>query len=163
MRAGTACGPPSVWRGRSLEETKAHPMKFVVCPHCKTHRILTEQMPQDVVVVVLCPSCQELMVLFRNKVIGVSRKVLEPGTIEERAAHLAPVIARLLEAGMLSVGSEDAPEEPPGAARADKPEQIGRRAKEATSRPISDREIERFLRFELKCIDDASYFKRHFG
>jgi hypothetical protein len=29
--------------------------------------------------------------------------------------------------------------------------------------PISDKEAEKFTRVDLKCLDDATYFKRHFG
>ena len=75
-------------------------MDLVVCPHCKAHRIVTIKVPKDVVVVMPCPSCHELIVLFRNRIIALSRRILERGTQEERKAHLADVIGEFLDEGL---------------------------------------------------------------
>ena len=140
-------------------------MDMVVCPHCKSHRIITSRVPKDVVAVMPCPSCHELAVLFRNKIIPINRRILEEGTKDERTQHLAEVITEFLEAGILpfqdgNPGFESAIEMPsPG--RDDDfdgvPEEL------QSMEPISDKEAEKFARVDLKCLDDAAYFRRHFG
>lgn len=139
-------------------------MDMVVCPHCKSHRIITSRVPKDVVAVMPCPNCHELAVLFREKIIPINRRILEEGSKEERTQHLAQVITEFLEAGILpfqegepdfSSGTEAEDEETldPGGPSAD----------QETMDPISDKEAEKFARVDLKCLDDAAYFKRHFG
>ncbi len=137
-------------------------METIVCPHCKSHRIITAKMPKDVVAVMPCPSCHELGVLFRNKIIPIDRRILEEGTKEERTQHLAQVIAEFLEAGILpfqegNPGFESAIELPPGQSNDGDSEEF------EVLEPISDKEAEKFARVDLKCLDDAAYFRRHFG
>jgi hypothetical protein len=139
-------------------------MDTVVCPHCKTHRIITTKVPKDVVAVMPCPNCHELAVLFRNKIIPIDRRVLEDGTKEERTQHLAQVITEFLDAGILpfqegSAGFESAIEMPMG----DSDDYESDSEELQSLEPISDKEAEKFGRVDLKCLDDAAYFKRHFG
>lgn len=136
-------------------------MDVVVCPHCKSHRIVSAKVPKDVVVVMPCPACGELVILFRKKVIALERKILELGTFEERKMHLATVIAEFLEPGMFGPvsskgdldsvdGFEDALEE-------------GNQKDPNWLPPISERELEEFTRIQLEKLDDSKYFRKHFG
>jgi len=139
-------------------------MDTVVCPHCKTHRIITTKVPKDVVAVMPCPNCNELAVLFRSKIIPIDRRVLEDGTKEERTQHLAQVITEFLDAGILpfqegNTGFESAIEMPMGESDDYESDSEDLQSLE----PISDKEAEKFGRVDLKCLDDAAYFKRHFG
>ena len=135
-------------------------MNLVICPHCKSHRIVTAKVPKDVVVVMPCPSCGELVVLFRKKIIALNRKVLEKGSLEERKKHLAEVIAEFLEPGIFSALTE-------GSTRIDG---FGKAAagdddddlEPGDLPPISDQELERFQKIQLSRIDDSRYFRRHF-
>lgn len=141
-------------------------MNLVVCPHCNSHRIVTSKLPKEVVAVMSCPACSELVVLFRKKVIALDRRILEEGTMEERKNHIASVIAEFLEPGMFpfpSAGGEDGggpinfeglPFEALGGGAEPSP---GRSA------PITDREQDHFARIQLQRLDDSVYFKRHFG
>jgi len=115
-----------------------------------------------VVVVLPCPACHELCVLFRNKIIPLSRRIIEQGTFEERKAHLASIIAEFLDPSLL------------GKIMADMEEGMGQAIEELHPRrqavshledrgEITEEELERFVKFELKCLDNATYFKRHFG
>jgi len=134
-------------------------MDMVVCPHCKTHRIITSKVPKDVVAVMPCPSCQELAVLFREKVIPINRRILEDGSKDERTQHLAEVITEFLEAGILPFQEGSANFEMPTGEMED----FDSADEELQSlEPISDKEAEKFARVDLKCLDDAAYFKRHF-
>ncbi len=106
-----------------------------------------------------CPSCGELVVFFRKKVIGVNRKILEQGTLEERKMHLASVIAEFIEPGMFRLEwpaikgvSDDFFDDAP--VGDDDPEWLS---------PISDRDVENFTRIQLERLDDSKYFKKHFG
>ena len=115
-------------------------------------------------VVMGCPACQELMVMFHGKIIAINRKILSSGTREERKAHLAeivdPFLDELLDSGFMGIGQPpamgndglaDSP--PPGFAPDNPP----------VDRPITQKEFDRFLKIDLKCIDNPSYFHRHFG
>lgn len=139
-------------------------MDMVVCPHCKSNRIITSRVPKDVVAVMPCPNCHELAVLFRDKIIPINRRILEEGTREERTQHLAQVITEFLEAGILPFhegdsGFDSGDDEGDEAMEPQHADSQPRRALD----PISDKEAEKFTRVDLKCLDDATYFKRHFG
>lgn len=138
-------------------------MDMVVCPHCKTNRIITSRVPKDVVAVMPCPNCHELAVLFRDKIIPINRHILEEGSREERTQHLAQVITEFLEAGILPFHEGDGDF---GSGEDEGGEPVAHEDSERKSRaldPISDKEAEKFARVDLKCLDDATYFKRHFG
>jgi hypothetical protein len=133
---------------------------MVICPHCKSHRILGVRPPKDVVVVMPCPACHELIVLFRSKVIALNRRILEQGARAQIITHIADVIGEFLDAGVLPGLGEH------GAAQASAEEGAsaqGEGEDESEAPLISQEEMERFVKIELKCIDNPSYFKRHFG
>ena len=131
-------------------------MDRVVCPHCKSHRMVATKVPREVVAVMPCPACNELAVLYRGKVIGINRRIIEQGSKIERTEHLAEVIAEFLEAGLPSFMTDhDEPGESSETEAAEhRPEPV---------MPISDQEFEKFVRIDLKCLDNGAYFKRHFG
>ena len=139
-------------------------MKLVTCPHCGNHRHVTK-VPRDVVVVLPCPACGELVVLFRDKVIALSRRIIEEGTLDEIKAHLANVIAEFLEPGMfrMSGAKPDVPKKE--AAAAEDADSDGEGPEESDTRrgPISRAEREYFVKVELNQLDDSAYFKKHFG
>ena len=138
-------------------------MDTVVCPHCKAHRIITSRVPKDVVAVMPCPNCHELAVLFRDKIIPINRRILEEGSREERTQHLAQVITEFLEAGILPFHEGDSDFDS-GDEEMDEPmERMDSQRANQGLDPISDKEAEKFTRVDLKCLDDATYFKRHFG
>jgi uncharacterized protein YbaR (Trm112 family) len=143
-------------------------MDMLVCPHCKSHRVVSSNVPRDVVVVMSCPSCHELSVLFRKKMIPLDRKVLEKGSMDERKDHLAHVIAEFLESGMLSF--EEVTEKPDGESGFEPLDSIEAdgglnlpEEEDAFEAPISQEEFDKFVRIDLKCLDNAAYFHRHFG
>ncbi len=138
-------------------------MDMVVCPHCKSHRIITTRVPKDVVAVMPCPKCHELAVLFREKIIPINRHILEEGSKEERTQHLAQVITEFLEAGILPFQEGDRAFDSSGFLSNGDEDGAGDGDEFESMEPISDKEAEKFARVDLKCLDDASYFKRHFG
>lgn len=136
-------------------------MDVVVCPHCKSHRIVSARVPRDVIVVMPCPACGELVVLFRKKVIALSRKILEHGTLEERKMHLASVIAEFLEPGMFGFPSEGDESEAIHFSD-DLPEGLEEKGPSWLP-PISEKELEKFTKIQLEKLDDSKYFRKHFG
>src|SRR3990172_6135854 len=80
-------------------------MRVCTCPHCGNPRIVTSKVPKDMVVVLPCPNCHELVVLFRSKVIGLNKRILENGTREERKAHIAEIITEFLDEGLFGFPS----------------------------------------------------------
>lgn len=141
-------------------------MNLVVCPHCKSHRIVTAKVPKDVVVVMPCPSCSELVVLYRKKVIALDRSVLESGTMDDRKDHIAEVIAEFIEPNMFGALADDGGESEPEIEETSKVRPRRRRRKveqdENWAPPISDREMDQY-KVELEQLDNPDYFKKHFG
>ena len=137
-------------------------MRTVVCPHCKAHRIVTTNIHQDMIVVIPCPGCHELVVLFRHRAAALSRTVLEQGTRAERCAHLAEIIDVFVEPGIFppefAMDGFIQPEFDAG--RATRKRAARSRAQEE---PITKQEVERFIRVDLKRIDDPAYFRKHLG
>ncbi len=127
----------------------------VVCPHCKAHRLVGTKVPKDVVVVMPCPSCGELVVMFRRKIAALNRHVLDHGTKEQKTTHLATIIAEFIEPGMfrlpqfLKPGTNDAADEADAAGDG--------------MPPITDTEVAEFSRVQLQRLDDPIYFKKYFG
>ncbi|MEA3366386.1 MAG: hypothetical protein U9Q79_12165 [Candidatus Hydrogenedentes bacterium] len=144
-------------------------MSTVTCPHCGKTRIVTTKIPRDVVVVFPCPECHELVVLFRGKVVGLKRDILQNGTKEERRNHIAEIVEEFLPPELFSGDMDlDAWQGGPSFPFAGQPPR-GRwkrqqeEGEEEGNGPITDEEAERFYRFELQRIDETQYFKRHFG
>jgi hypothetical protein len=154
--------------GAIVRLTKEEYVAMITCPHCKKKRIPRQLVPNDVIVVLRCPLCHEWIILFRDKVIGVSRRILEHGSIEEKKNHLAEVIAHLLESGI-----EIFPKEPAAETWTEEEEinpdpaitfPLFRRKVPSRRRrgPITNKEFEKFVQVELNALDDPEYFKKHF-
>lgn len=141
-------------------------MKRLECPHCREQRITHAKFTSDVVVIMQCPACHELVVVFRSKVVGLDRDLLEGGDREERKKHLALVIAEFLDPDILNlnfdelalgIGLGSSPPQLESDAPADDDEPAD------TTDPISDSEFRSFTQDELSKLDDSDYFKRHFS
>ncbi len=100
------------------------------------------------------------MVLFQGKAIPVDRRILMEGTFEERKEHIAGIIATFLEGGLapflerLAASGELLTWDDLKAVGNLEPPKTG---------PITDEEVANFARFELSELDNAEYFRRHFG
>jgi len=114
-----------------------------------------------------CPNCRELVVLFRNKAIALSRRILENGTFEQRKDHIAEIITEFLDPGMLGLptsGSDSGFELDEGAESvAEELDDIFGGDSTAAKGPISEKELEEFVRLDLNRIDEPNYFKKYFG
>lgn len=139
-------------------------MSPLLCPHCKASHIVKTRLHPDVIVVMPCPACSELSVLFRGRAIPLNRTVLESGTLDERKTHLAEVIAEFLESGFSLIDElrpREMSDEPPGRIGADEPA-MEWDGEFADLHPISEEEFQKFVRVDLKCLDNSDYFYRHF-
>lgn len=138
-------------------------MRVFVCPHCGSSRIITSQIPKEFLYVLACPACRGYVVLFRNKVTGLDRVIFDRGSLEERRAHVATIVAEVLGIKDVSGISPKTVDELESAftevfARLSKEESRSVRSEEA----ISQAEFDHFVKFDLPCIDDAVYFEKHF-
>lgn len=141
---------------------KSAAMKIIVCPHCKSNRIITAKVPKDVVVVLPCRSCGELVILFRKKVAALDKRVIEEGTFEERKLHLAEIIAEFLEPGMFTLPKGFASGE--SAFYGDEEDASDDADVDSSSLPpITDGEQREFVKVHLDQIDNAQYFRKHLG
>lgn len=139
------------------------PMDMVVCPHCKTHRLVTSKISKDMIVFMSCPACQELSVLFHGRVIPLNRQVLESGSFDERRHHIAEVITHFLEAGFSIFGEGDETKDSPFNHLFSMGKRGGAQQRQPQPDLITEEELDRFTRIELKRLDNPTYFKRHFG
>ncbi len=143
-------------------------MKAQRCPHCGEAGFVVGKLPREVVAIMACQNCNELSVLFRKTIIPLNRQVLESGTFDERKDHLATVITHFLEAGVMPFeaggdGTEGAMFELPQ--RSHRPRRRRKPAMPEEPRDVSitDQELDRFIRVDLKCIDNPAYFRKIFG
>ena len=142
-------------------------MKLVTCPHCSHRHIVSSQIPKDAVSILPCPGCNDLIVLFRNKTIGVKREIMEHGSFQQKKDHLAEVIAHFLESGIpwphgLGTGEGEGSQEfPTGESEFGEAEAASEVESEAE--PISQSEMDAFVNLQLRKIDEYAYFKKHFG
>ncbi len=145
-------------------------MQKIVCPHCGHEGALGAKVPKEVVVALPCPACHDLVVLFRRKVIGLKRAILEHGSFEERKAHIADAIAQFLEPHILpeilgawpseGMGSDDeADSEEEQDDQGAEPSWNG----EELDDVITSEEFQRFVQVDLKMLDDRNYFRKHFS
>ena len=143
-------------------------MKTEHCPHCGKDGFSVGKLPREVVAILSCQRCNELSVLFRKKIFPLNKQVLESGSFDERKEHLATVIAQFLEAGLLSFEPPSAPSDGPlfEFPQSFQPRRRHRKSKRpvaAGDTLISDQELDRFVRVDLKCIDNPTYFKKILG
>lgn len=146
-------------------------MSAVSCPHCGKTQIMTARVPRDVVVMLPCPECHELVVLFRGKAIALNREVLRSGTKEERRNHIAEIVEEFLPPELFSgimnfdfsEGGTPFPLSPRRRSRRARRARAADAGDEGPALPITDEEVERFQKFELHRIDEPRYFKRYFG
>ncbi|MDX9974125.1 MAG: hypothetical protein RBU21_14160 [FCB group bacterium] len=147
-------------------------MKHLSCPHCGSNRIGANRIPKDVVVVLPCPACHELVVIFRNKTAAANREVLENGTKEQRKAHIAEIVMEFLDSLVfrsfpMNLGGEsgesiEANKDGDFLDDAELEEEVESIAKGLSSE-ITQREIDRFVKTDLQRIDDSSYFRKYFS
>jgi len=142
-------------------------MDPVYCPHCHSHRLRASRVPKGVVAVMPCPGCSELVVFFRRKVMALDRAIIENGSKEERKMHIAEIITEFIDEGVFSEGLSSDIETNEDFMEAQLSEsairwkQSGRRSSKEV--PISQREADRFAKFELDKLDNPEYFRRHLG
>ena len=84
------------------------------------------------------------------------------GSTEERKAHLADVIGEFLDAGVFAQEAEYFHEESQGGPDSDQPARPGR-PNPFFAAPISQEELDRFVKIDLRRLDNAEYFKKYFG
>lgn len=145
-------------------------MKHLTCPHCGSSRIGANRVPKDVVVVLPCPVCHELVVIYRNKAAAANREILENGTKEQRKAHIAEIVMEFLDSLVFrsfpfdgARGGKDRDEHEE--VEAEMEETMGDLASHLMQphASISQQEIDRFVKVDLQRIDDPDYFRRHFS
>jgi hypothetical protein len=140
-------------------------MRRILCPHCQNRKLPTSRVPKDVVVVMPCPECSELVVLFRSKALALDRRILQSGSHEERKMHIAGIIAEFLEPGLMKFAFQE-----PSLATEfgdddddDDAISLSDTDVEDDTVPISEDDVKDFARIHLRRIDDGDYFRRHLG
>ena len=134
----------------------------ITCPHCGATGNITPP-PREFIIIAPCPRCGELVVLFREKVAAINRKILTEGTFEEKKQHIAEIITTFLDAvGSLPPALFDG--EGAMASIEDLEALMETElAEEDGSRGITKEEIRDFINIDLKLIDKKKYFEQVFG
>lgn len=144
--------------------------KALMCPHCQGHHLPTSELPREVVIVVPCPGCQELAVLFREKVVPVDKALLQSGTRRQRILHIAEIITEFIDSGVIPEAeavllSEDLPifSSEHGHCEDHEDEVEHSFCGDSSPNLITDAEFEQFQKVELRAIDNAAAFRQIFG
>ena len=135
-------------------------MNVCACPHCGAPRIVLSRIPKDVVVVLNCPNCTELVVVYRHRAAGLSRRVLEQGSFAEKKDHIAEIIAEFLDPSMLTFPPAETSDEEDLLSGEEILDPVG---DSPLTSPISQTEIEQFVRVDLNRLDESTYFRKYFG
>ena len=137
-------------------------MIHIKCPHCGASGSITPP-PREFIIIAPCPQCGELVVLFREKVAAINRKILTQGTFEEKKQHIAEIITTFLDAvGSLPPALFDG--EGAMASMADLEAAMEAESPESDrSSSITIEEIRDFINIDLKLIDKKEYFEQVFG
>lgn len=139
-------------------------MSKLNCPHCQSQEFGNAKVPKGVVAVMSCPECSELVVRFRNKAVALDRDLLNNGTKDEKAAHLANVISDFIEDGFPNFemlqspqfNNEDIQDDSNEAQEFADPLEV------QDLQPISDDELKQFIDFDLNELDNVDYFRENF-
>jgi hypothetical protein len=122
---------------------------------------MTSRNAADTALLVRCPACKEIVGVFRNHVFGLDSQILEKGTKDERIAHWAAILDEVWTSIQKGQGGDEG--EPAAEANAEAGPAGDATPEEPDESPISESEVERFMRVQLPKIDDPAYFRRHFG
>lgn len=128
----------------------------LICPHCQQQPLPTGELPKEVVVVVPCPGCGELAVMFREMVVPVDRALLRSGTRRKRILHIAEIITEFVDSGVIPEANSILLGENLPFLAAEDSDTPG-------ANPITDEEFSQFRKVELRAIDNAASFRRIFG
>ena len=139
----------------------------VQCPHCNAQGQLMVP-PFGSIVMGPCPQCKELVVVFMGEALALDKTIMLEDSGEEQREHVLAVLTDFLSqrlgdilAGGQSQSNEDRDFDP-GETAAESPGKPASRTSDM-ARPISQSEVELFIKTDLPQLDDASYFKSVFG
>ena len=125
--------------------------------------------PVGAIIIGPCPQCQELVVVFCGQVLPLEKDIMSEGSLEERREHLMKVLTHFLNdriTKMLShdSGSNDSATRDAGDSDG-KPSQglFSGDSNAVNSGPITQGELQRFSKVDLKLLDNSAYFKSVFG
>ena len=125
------------------------------CPHCSSRTLPVTRIGGHVVAIMNCPCKEELLILYRDKVIPLKRSILEDGSFDDRKEHLGEIAARVFEWGVRAAQANGA--------EAAFDFALGDHGVEVDHEPmISEEEFRKFVKVDLKCLDNPAYFRRHF-
>ena len=139
----------------------------VQCPHCNAQGQLMVP-PFGSIVMGPCPQCKELVVVFMGQALALDRTIMLEDSGKEQREHVLAVLTDFLSqrlgdilTGGQSQSNEDSDFDP-GETAAESPGKPASRTSNM-ARPISQSEVELFIKTDLPKLDDASYFKSVFG
>jgi len=144
----------------------------VACPYCKSSGYIAPPPPQTILMGP-CPICAEPVALYNGKVIGLKKKLLGEGVSGEKIQSLARVIMEYInsQAGHVDEkgierfiqGVEDHAVEEAGGEESASDIEVSPSIRNPIASPITNEEIEDFLRIDLPLLGKKKYFDRHFG
>jgi len=131
----------------------------LTCPGCGEQK--TIDLPgKSSAALAVCLSCGEILVIYKECVVSLDRRILASGSVEEKRRHVAAMILEFVrhENETKSSGEpEGGSPEPPCL------EMIERHRTMDDLPLIDEREVEDFRRIDLNLIDKEVYFNRIFG
>ncbi|GAB4351063.1 MAG: hypothetical protein Kow0099_34990 [Candidatus Abyssubacteria bacterium] len=144
----------------------------VTCPYCKSSGYIAAPLP-GTILMGPCPICGEPVALYASKVIGLRREVFGKENFGERIQSLARIIMEYInshEKPLEEIGLERIIREAEDrmAEEYDRCERnVGCRVspsvRNPAASPISEEEVEDFLKIDLNLLARKEYFDRFFG
>lgn len=141
----------------------------VTCPHCGAHGQIMLP-PVGNIIIGPCPECRNPVLVFLGNVLKLNPKVIANGTPAQKQDHLLEIMQEFLHGRIAEmIPNDDGSAEPATQARAvhncnsnKDPEARDRESLDRRGR-ITKGEMQQFIALDLSCIDNADYFRRHFG
>ncbi len=148
----------------------------VKCPHCGAQGQIMLP-PPGAMIVGPCPECQEMVVIFCGKVLPLDKDIMTKSSDEEQKEHLLETIGvfvhdrieRLFDkesspspAERVAMNSNFSEHENESAEGQGSPAEEPEAFASIPQTPISQDELDSFLKVELKLLDNPDYFKAVF-
>ncbi|MFP4501233.1 MAG: hypothetical protein ACLFTT_09575 [Candidatus Hydrogenedentota bacterium] len=148
----------------------------VTCPHCGTKGQVIMP-PAGAIIVGPCPQCEDMVVLFCERVLPLDSKIILQKSSEEKRQHLLDVLTGFLQERLQQlfdgatppghiqgVHDEPIPHKQTPAEKKAIQEEVPETAEETAEEwHISMEEIEKFTQMDLPLLDNKDYFHAIFG
>jgi hypothetical protein len=134
----------------------------VTCPYCKSSAYITAPPPQTILMGP-CPICSEPVALYDGKVIGLKEKMASHGGSLENIQSLARTVLEFINSQSDSADGHEikGSNEKRGRRMRDSITKMSPSIRNPIASPITDEEVEDFLKIDLNLLGKKDFFDKH--